>query len=63
MKWSEIKRQTDKAGAIFVRHGKKHDIYKNPKTGDIFLIGRHSSEEVPKGTANDELIKAGIKQN
>jgi len=60
MKWSEIKRLTDKAGAIFVRHGKRHDVYKNPVTGAIFLIGRHRSEEVPKGTANDVLKKAGV---
>ena len=34
-----------KRGAIFVRHGRKHDIYENPKTGTIEQIPRHSDIE------------------
>jgi hypothetical protein len=34
-----------KRGAVFVRHGKKHDIYANLKTGTIEQIPRHSDVE------------------
>ncbi len=30
------------AGCIFVRHGKRHDLYKNPSTGKSQPIPRHS---------------------
>ena len=41
MKYKEI----SKRGAVFVRYGRKHDIYKNPKTGTIEQISRHSDIE------------------
>jgi predicted RNA binding protein YcfA (HicA-like mRNA interferase family) len=31
-----------KSGCIFVRHGKKHDIYKNTKNGRRAPIPRHT---------------------
>jgi len=34
-----------KQGAIFVRHGSKHDIYINPRTGVIEQVPRHSDIE------------------
>jgi len=34
-----------KHGAIFIRHGRKHDIYINPKNGKIEQIPRHSDIE------------------
>jgi len=34
-----------KQGAVFVRHGSKHDIYLNPKTGRIEQVPRHSDIE------------------
>jgi len=37
----EIRRR----GAVFVRHGKRHDIYENPKTGIVEQIPRHSDVE------------------
>jgi hypothetical protein len=43
-----------KAGAIFVRHGANHDIYKNPRTGAIEEIPRH-------GEINEILAKNIIK--
>jgi predicted RNA binding protein YcfA (HicA-like mRNA interferase family) len=30
-----------KQGAVFVRHGSKHDIYENPKTGVVEQVPRH----------------------
>jgi predicted RNA binding protein YcfA (HicA-like mRNA interferase family) len=31
-----------KHGAVFVRHGSNHDICKNPKTGIVQQVPRHS---------------------
>ncbi len=31
-----------KHGAVFVRHGSKHDIYENPRTGVVEQVPRHS---------------------
>ena len=45
MKRNLLLKEIRKRGAIFVRHGKKHDIYENPKTGIIEQILRHSDVE------------------
>jgi predicted RNA binding protein YcfA (HicA-like mRNA interferase family) len=45
MKRNLLIKEICKRGAVFVRHGKKHDIYKNPKTGIIEQIPRHSEIE------------------
>jgi len=45
MKRNLLLKEIHKHGAVFVRHGKKHDIYKNPKTGMIEQIPRHSDIE------------------
>ncbi|MDR2964520.1 MAG: addiction module toxin, HicA family [Treponema sp.] len=34
-----------KRGAVFVRHGRKHDIYVNPKTGIVEQVPRHADIE------------------
>jgi len=38
-------------GAFFVRHGKKHDIYENPRTHEYAPIPRHAdiNEYTAKG--------------
>jgi len=41
MKRNLLLKEIRKRGAVFVRHGKKHDIYENPKTGMIEQIPRH----------------------
>jgi len=41
MKRNLLIKEIRKRGAVFVRHGKKHDIYWNPKTGTIEQIPRH----------------------
>jgi predicted RNA binding protein YcfA (HicA-like mRNA interferase family) len=41
MKRNLLIKEIRKRGAVFVRHGKKHDIYRNPKTGMIEQIPRH----------------------
>jgi len=45
MKRNLLLKELRKRGAIFVRHGGKHDIYVNPKTGVIEQIPRHSDIE------------------
>jgi hypothetical protein len=37
------------AGAVFVRHGRNHDIYKNPRTGAQEPIARHN--DIPERIA------------
>jgi predicted RNA binding protein YcfA (HicA-like mRNA interferase family) len=49
MNWNEMKRKAIEHGFVFDGHGKKHDIYYNPKTGRTILIERHWSQEVRKG--------------
>ena len=45
MKRNLLLKEIRKRGALFVRHGKKHDIYENPKTKIIEQIPRHSNIE------------------
>ena len=45
MKRKLLLKEIHKRGAIFVRHGRKHDIYRNPKTGTIEQIPRHPDVE------------------
>ncbi|MBR4152589.1 MAG: type II toxin-antitoxin system HicA family toxin [Selenomonadaceae bacterium] len=60
MKTSELKDLLEKLGAKFLRHGKSHDIWINPKTGDRTRIWRHA-KEVPTGTLNQILKDLGYK--
>ncbi|MDL5053957.1 type II toxin-antitoxin system HicA family toxin [Oscillatoria laete-virens NRMC-F 0139] len=41
MKRRELLSKIESAGAILIRHGGKHDIYHNPKTGVTQPIPRH----------------------
>jgi predicted RNA binding protein YcfA (HicA-like mRNA interferase family) len=60
MKTSELIKLLNKAGCRFVRHGKKHDIWESPITGQKFSIPRHQAKEIPQGTANSIKEQAGI---
>ncbi|HEX9988225.1 MAG TPA: type II toxin-antitoxin system HicA family toxin [Chloroflexia bacterium] len=42
MKRSELVRQIIAGGCLLVRHGKRHDIYLNPATGQKQPIPRHT---------------------
>ena len=42
MKRREFIKVLTRAGCILVRHGKKHDIYKNTKNGRRAPVPRHS---------------------
>jgi hypothetical protein len=37
-------------GCVFVKHGKKHDVYKNPHTGIVERVPRHN--EINENLAN-----------
>lgn len=62
MKTSELRRLLIKNGWRIIRNGAKHDLFGHPERPDIQIpIGRHGSQEVPKGTANQILKDAGLK--
>jgi predicted RNA binding protein YcfA (HicA-like mRNA interferase family) len=42
VKRRDLVRAVEKAGAVFIRHGGKHDWYQNPETGISQPIPRHS---------------------
>ena len=41
MKRRDLISEVESAGAVLLRHGGKHDIYQNPKTGITQPIPRH----------------------
>jgi predicted RNA binding protein YcfA (HicA-like mRNA interferase family) len=41
MKRQELIKKITSAGCVLVRHGKRHDLYKNPSTGKKQPIPRH----------------------
>lgn len=50
MKTSELKRMLSANGCYFVSHGGRHDQWFSPITGKTFVVPRHDSQEIPKGT-------------
>jgi predicted RNA binding protein YcfA (HicA-like mRNA interferase family) len=42
MKKSDLVKKILKQGAVLVRHGSNHDIYKQPKTGKVESVPRHN---------------------
>jgi len=61
MTYGELKKLLKKSGCFFHHQGSRHEIWKNPKTGDEFPVGRHNTQEVPKGTLNSIKDSAGLK--
>ena len=49
MKWVELKEIAIKYGWIFVKHGRRHDIYEHPEKDYQIQIERHWSKEIKKG--------------
>ena len=41
MKRQEFIREMEQAGCEFVRHGKRHDLYRNPVNGQQAPVPRH----------------------
>jgi len=54
MKKQELLKILKKEGCEFIRHGGKHDIYHNPKTGKTEPVPRHNE-------INEKLAKKIIK--
>jgi len=54
MKRTQLIQILNKMGVVFVRHGKKHDVYKQPVTNIETTIPRH--DEVKEFTAKS-IIK------
>jgi len=54
MKRKELVRQLGEMGCIFIRHGRRHDWYQNPRTKIAQPIPRHNE-------INDNLAKHVIK--
>ncbi len=42
MKRKELIKKIGEAGCVFVRHGRNHDLYVNPKTGKRQPVPRHN---------------------
>ena len=61
MRYTELFRILKDHGCEIERHGSSHDIWRSPISGRVFPVGRHGSQEVPKGTLNSILKEAGIK--
>jgi predicted RNA binding protein YcfA (HicA-like mRNA interferase family) len=59
--YGELKRKLKKNGNRFHHEGSSHEMWKNIKTGKLFPMGRHDSQEVPKGTLSSILKDAGLK--
>jgi hypothetical protein len=51
MKKGELLKRLKAQGCVFVKHGKKHDVYKNPRTG--------AEERIPRRADINEIL-AGI---
>jgi predicted RNA binding protein YcfA (HicA-like mRNA interferase family) len=54
MKKKELIKKITAAGCIFVRHGSRHDLYLNPRTGARQPIPRH--DEIDENLAK-HIIK------
>ena len=54
MKKGELLKRLKAQGCVFVRNGKKHDVYANPRTGAVESVPRHSE-------INEILARAIIK--
>jgi hypothetical protein len=55
MKREKLLEKVNETGAIFVRYGRKHDIYENPRTHEYTHIPRHP--DVNEYTAKEILKK------
>jgi predicted RNA binding protein YcfA (HicA-like mRNA interferase family) len=58
VKRRDLVRAVEQAGAVFIRHGGKHDWYQNPATGISQPIPRHT--EINEFLARSILRKLGM---
>lgn len=55
MKRQDLVRRLEESGFVLVRHGGRHDWYRNPKTGQSQPVPRH--REVNENVARNILKK------
>jgi hypothetical protein len=55
VKREKLPEKVNETGAVFVRHGMKHDVYENPRTHEYTQIPRHS--DINEYTAKDIIKK------
>ncbi|MCL2086916.1 MAG: type II toxin-antitoxin system HicA family toxin [Oscillospiraceae bacterium] len=61
VKGSELIKFLKRQGCCLLRHGSRHDIWANPKTGGITEMPRHQTADIPTGTVNKILKDLGLK--
>ncbi len=61
MKYSELEKILKSAGCKVHREGSSHTLWYSPITNKTFPVGRHKTEDVPKGTLKSILQAAGLK--
>ncbi len=61
MTYGELKRLLKKNGCKIIREGSNHEIWYSPITNEQIPIGRHTKEEVPRGTLQSIKKAAGLK--
>lgn len=60
MTYGELKRRLKKIGCYLDREGSNHEIWYSPITDKRFPVGRHNTEEVPRGTLQSIKKDAGL---
>jgi predicted RNA binding protein YcfA (HicA-like mRNA interferase family) len=61
MKTSELAKMLKKAGCSLIKHGREHDLWYSPLTGETFPVARHQSQEIATGTVNNIFKAAGLR--
>jgi predicted RNA binding protein YcfA (HicA-like mRNA interferase family) len=62
MKYSELERKIkETTNCRLFRNGRRHPIWKNPGTGELFEMSYHGSEEIKQGTLKSIIKKSGVK--
>ena len=61
MKFSEFYKLIESAGRT-IEKGQKHHKYVHPDFDYFIPVGRHQSQEIPNGTLDSMLKKAGLKK-
>ena len=60
MKRSELLKFLKKHGCYFSKNGSNHEKWISPD-GKLFMVPRHSGQDLPKYLAEDILKQAGVK--
>lgn len=60
MTYNELYRKLRKAKCFLLRHGRRHDIWKNSRNGKTTQVPRHGTGEVPIGTLKTIYQELGL---